>query len=250
MLTFVQPVVGGSQGPRFSDVGLTQRFNGTTKPVSAAACWRAEADRKIAAYQPATGERRGPSGTYRPRGAAWKTLPVSYEQCGQEFRRYTLPDGSRQPQFCSMSCSCASRKIYDDPRSPRKAATRRRRLRHAETWDGIEDRQIYERDGWICQIPGCTLGPIPADLPYPGPLSPSIDHILPVSLGGPDIALNKRAAHLDCNTRRGNRVGSEAIPSDLSDYILEPRRRERKPKLLPGRSAHTAGPAAGAVLRC
>jgi hypothetical protein len=95
---------------------------------------------------------------------------------------------------------------------PRKVAlARARRLRHAESWDGITDEEILERDGWRCQIPGCKRRPIRRDVKYPHPRSKSIDHIVPLSLGGDDTAANKRAAHLGCNTARSANMADEQM---------------------------------------
>lgn len=42
-------------------------------------------------------------------------------------------------------------------------------------------------------------------LKYPHPQSFSIDHIIPVSLGGTHAASNLQPAHLVCNSKRGNK---------------------------------------------
>lgn len=62
---------------------------------------------------------------------------------------------------------------------------------------------IFERDRWVCQL--CEQ-PIDPSLAYPDPMAASIDHTLPISLGGPDAAANVRASHLLCNIRRGARL--------------------------------------------
>jgi hypothetical protein len=100
------------------------------------------------------------------------------------------------------------------------AVARTKRLVHAETWDGITDEEILERDGWRCQIPGCKRRPIRKDVKYPHSRSRSIDHIIPLSLGGDDTAVNKRAAHLGCNLARGNKMGEEQLP--LFGTVREP----------------------------
>lgn len=82
----------------------------------------------------------------------------------------------------------------------------------ASTWDGVTDEQIWERDGWQCKIPGCELGLIVPGVAWPDPLSKSVDHIVPLSRGGTDTALNKRAAHLVCNVRRNNRMHPDDVP--------------------------------------
>lgn len=127
--------------------------------------------------------------------------------------------GTRQ-RWCSKSCTRAwangARPPYERQAvtgmARKVALSRARRLRHAQTWDGITDEEILERDGWRCQIPGCTRRPIRKDAKYPHPRSKSIDHIVPLSLGGDDIAANKRAAHLGCNVARGNRMAVEQLP--------------------------------------
>jgi hypothetical protein len=97
-------------------------------------------------------------------------------------------------------------------RNERASARKRlKRLHQAETWDGISDQKIYERDGWRCGI--CTKK-IRQTLRYPHPMSPSIDHVIPLAHGGDDTAVNKRAAHLHCNTSRG--VGREGEASQLA----------------------------------
>ena len=91
----------------------------------------------------------------------------------------------------------------------RVAASRRRRLRAATTWDGVADAEILERDRWMCGICRKRIG---RKFRYPHPRSASVDHLLPLSLGGDDTALNKRAAHLGCNVTRGNGRAGEQMP--------------------------------------
>lgn len=48
-------------------------------------------------------------------------------------------------------------------------------------------------------------------LQYPHPMSPSLDHIEPLSLGGAHDPANVRLAHLKCNNDRSNRGGNEQL---------------------------------------
>lgn len=151
--------------------------------------------------------------------------------CGREFRRANV-QSVKVPPCCSPSCKTkvmiqlglmpqsVAKTPGVDRATRRTARSRARRLRHAETWDGVGDEEILDRDGWRCQIPGCKRRPIRRDLKYPHPRSKSIDHVIPLSLGGDDTAVNKRAAHLGCNIARGNRAGSEQIA--LFGVIREP----------------------------
>ena len=128
-------------------------------------------------------------------------------------------------RFCSKSCTTAWRNGARPPyvkgaaaRATRSLAqARARRLHHAQTWDGITDEEILERDGWRCGICRKVIG---KKFKYPHPRSKSIDHIVPLSHGGDDTAENKRAAHLGCNVARGNEMGEEQVA--LFGSVREP----------------------------
>jgi 5-methylcytosine-specific restriction endonuclease McrA len=61
-----------------------------------------------------------------------------------------------------------------------------------------ERREIYERDGWTCQV---CLEPVdPRLIRSRSHWRPSLDHIIPKSLGGPDASENLRLAHWWCNS--------------------------------------------------
>lgn len=165
------------------------------------------------------------------RGATQEPVVLACPVCDRNFIRRTIE------QTCSRRCGgmvaawkklrpglpfdreemaaiCARRKTRA------LAKSRARNLRHAQSWDGIPDEEILDRDGWRCQVPGCKRRPIRRDLKSPHPRSKSIDHIIPLSLGGDDTAANKRAAHLGCNVARGNKMGAEQVA--LFGVIREP----------------------------
>ena len=60
--------------------------------------------------------------------------------------------------------------------------------------------EIYERDGWVCQL--CKKE-VNKNLTYPNPLSKSLDHIIPLSKGGEHSRKNVHLAHLVCNLKAG-----------------------------------------------
>lgn len=77
-----------------------------------------------------------------------------------------------------------------------KGKHKRRALILALPSESISPLDIYERDGWTCGI--CTE-PMDRDLRYPDPMSPSLDHIVPLSKGGHHVRDNVQASHLLCN---------------------------------------------------
>jgi 5-methylcytosine-specific restriction endonuclease McrA len=84
----------------------------------------------------------------------------------------------------------------------------------SSTWLNRQ-RAVYKRDGWQCQMPMCScpdgraldralLGRI-------GWWAPSVDHIVPRSLGGDDSMRNLRAAHQRCNQRAANNLRQQPM---------------------------------------
>lgn len=65
----------------------------------------------------------------------------------------------------------------------------------------VSPREIFKRDGWRCQICGERVNP---KLKYPHPFSASLDHIIPLSLGGTHERKNLQLAHLKCNQKKNN----------------------------------------------
>lgn len=74
-----------------------------------------------------------------------------------------------------------------------------------EKFDAAE---VYERDRWRC---GICRRKVDKSLAWPHPMSPSLDHIVPLSLDGEHTRANTRLAHLNCNVTRGNRMGAEQL---------------------------------------
>jgi hypothetical protein len=155
------------------------------------------------------------------------------EQCGEQFEASA---STSEQRFCSTECANKFRRLYDNPKAASKASVRARKVLVRQTRDYVSDQQIWERDGWICMIPGCGL-PIDPELKWPDPSSASIDHIIPRTRGGDhlpdwDSAHNKRSAHLICNIRRGDRMHPDdlqILTPQLVASILPPKLRPPKP---------------------
>ena len=83
------------------------------------------------------------------------------------------------------------------------AETRRRARKRGVVYETFSHLEIFEAHNWICGI--CEL-PIDPALKSPDPLSVSLDHIWPLSKGGPHIRANAQPAHRQCNNRKRNQV--------------------------------------------
>lgn len=99
-------------------------------------------------------------------------------------------------------------------RSRHLAAKRRSRQRHAERYRqnrrrsrlvvgavqrSFSELAVYERDNWTCHLCGEPIDPAATDHRWRG----TLDHLVPVSEGGDDVAWNVRPAHQTCNIKRG-----------------------------------------------
>lgn len=72
---------------------------------------------------------------------------------------------------------------------------------------GVRPATLADRDGDDCKLCG---EPVDMGLAFPHPKSPSVDHIIPWSLGGTHDLENLQLSHLSCNCRKGNRVELQA----------------------------------------
>lgn len=121
--------------------------------------------------------------------------PIEYGscyRCGQTFVRRAGCLGD----FCGPLCRKLSskNKRYESNREKRK-----RNNGHRERFTLSE---IGDRDNWTCHLCNELVANVkPSGLK----LDPSIDHIVPLSLGGLDVRVNVRLAHMICNARRGVR---------------------------------------------
>ena len=61
---------------------------------------------------------------------------------------------------------------------------------------------IVHRDGWNCWICGSACRRPSQPWTYHGAVA-TIDHLVPLSLNGPDILANVKLAHHRCNSARG-----------------------------------------------
>ncbi len=135
----------------------------------------------------------GPHSRLRNKGqpAMWRA--GACRRCGTGFVGFSF-NYDKPPEFCSNRCGSQTAK-----------ETRRARLANVET-KAYSRHQIFERDGWVCQL--CDLA-VDRGAHYQNDWAPSIDHVVPISLGGPDTPENVQCAHRLCNSRKSNIVPSD-----------------------------------------
>jgi 5-methylcytosine-specific restriction endonuclease McrA len=116
-------------------------------------------------------------------------------------------------------CRARFRRTYWRDPERRRQATRqwqrqnlrlvRERLRRRRSRIGsvptlpYQDGDIFERDAWTC---GLCRGPVDPALSRNHAMGATIDHVIPVVLGGHDVPENVQLAHRSCNARKGGRA--------------------------------------------
>jgi len=108
------------------------------------------------------------------------------EWCGKEFK--TRHSKSR--------CCC---KKHTNRMNKYERAQRKRVAVHLS----YSRFKIFQRDNFVCHICG---EPIDMSAVAPANFSPTIDHVIPIRLGGADIPDNVKAAHFICNSIKGARL--------------------------------------------
>lgn len=176
----------------------------------------------------------------RERNAAKPLSKFACSQCGESFEARKV-----DAKFCSKSCCtkwndahaavrCSEAGCERGVRAKRLCNLHWRRKARAEgreapdAWDerrkanyqkrralklqlpadDIRPADVYERDEWVC---GLCSEPVDRSLSWPDPMSPSLDHVLPLSKGGHHVMGNVQLAHLSCNVRKGARTEELAV---------------------------------------
>lgn len=147
-----------------------------------------------------------------------------HAQRGKEFKCQECSGSFTSKQHHATCCSpeCTAARVgraasawHKANPAPRKHASRADAYRlygyqrravvagvEAETFSSVE---IFERDGWLCQI--CTEE-IDRSLVWPDRRSVSLDHIIPIARGGAHVRSNVQCAHLGCNSSKGSSLVS------------------------------------------
>lgn len=160
--------------------------------------------------------------------AAWKNLLC--HQCGERFdasrrggrklycserccrradvgRKRTRTSGKSSPPFhkeckrCGVSFTAAfASSLYCSKYCRRYGPKKRRDMRKRDAYVAdVWRADIQARDKGMCQLCGTRVR---FDKQAPHPLSPTIDHIIPIACGGTHEPRNAQLAHFLCNSTK------------------------------------------------
>lgn len=85
----------------------------------------------------------------------------------------------------------------------RQREYRRKARKKAVHFEDFLRNEIFERDGWSCQICG---QPVLRNVKFPHPFFPTLDHRIPLARGGPHTRDNAQTAHLLCNIQKSDKI--------------------------------------------
>jgi 5-methylcytosine-specific restriction endonuclease McrA len=91
-------------------------------------------------------------------------------------------------------------------------ARRKRAKKRANGWERYTEAQVLELHGAVCHICGDPIDlSLPRKIGTEGwEMSLHIDHVIPISKGGPDTLANVKPAHGICNSRKRDKY----LPND------------------------------------
>lgn len=110
--------------------------------------------------------------------------------------------GRTWPSSFAQNIRCPDCKVVHR-RAVKRMRNAFRRGAPTETGEVIADLEIFERDGWTCQLCGEPVLPFIKGL---HPRQATLDHVVPVSRGGEHVASNLQLAHLGCNSAKRDRM--------------------------------------------
>jgi 5-methylcytosine-specific restriction endonuclease McrA len=113
------------------------------------------------------------------------------------------PSYIRSPRDAKQEREYARAWRLRNPDAVRSQCAAYRARRQQATIERFSVTEIFERDGWLCHL---CREPIDPALPYPAPMSASLDHVVPLAKGGEHSRANVAASHLICNMRKKDRM--------------------------------------------
>jgi 5-methylcytosine-specific restriction endonuclease McrA len=127
----------------------------------------------------------------------WILWVASCFVCGAEYCPGQLRRGR---SYCSDGCRARAKRILHTDRE----RERRRNRYHAARAGGLSEKfstaELRVRDGDSCYLCGELID---FDLKWPNTMSPSVDHVHPIALGGLHTKENAAMTHVKCNVRKG-----------------------------------------------
>ena len=148
-------------------------------------------------------------------GRKKKAVPTDKlcEVCGAQ---YIAKHPSRK--YCSAYCRHRATTLRNKAKKRENAHKRRCKTQGVE-YRFVNPKRIFARDRLVCQI--CLSSCDPTSR-FPDPLSPTLDHKIPLSRGGSHSEDNLQCAHWGCNAAKRDSLESELSCEPEDHANLQP----------------------------
>lgn len=123
--------------------------------------------------------------------------------CSIEFEVPRLRGKSERIKYCSRQCG---RKAERKRNQLKRRMEQKARVAITRQGECIDPITVFVRDNWTCWICGYSCD---RQALAPAPLSPCLDHVIPLGRQGQHTYANVRAAHFICNSYKGAKEVSE-----------------------------------------
>lgn len=130
----------------------------------------------------------------------------AYYEANKEARQAYYREWVADPANRQRVCDNARRWAEENPEKVRAHKAIRRQLKREQTVEVFDPYEVFDRDGWICQL--CNE-PVDVSLKFPDRMSKSLDHIIPISRGGEHSRANTQLAHFGCNASKNDKLPEE-----------------------------------------
>ena len=146
---------------------------------------------------------------HKARSKTWaKANPEKVKELKKAYRKRNV-EKQRAYAKAYYKANCEREKAQNTayrkahPEIGRELSRKHKALKRTTQVEPINDKIVYLRDGWICQI--CHKR-VKKTLKYPNPMSASLDHIVPLSKGGSHTYANVQLTHLICNLSKNDGI--------------------------------------------
>ena len=136
--------------------------------------------------------------------------------CGKPFETF-----NPKQKTCCKECGRKLQNARKDKRIPKEQIVDK----------DITLEALYKRDSGVCYLCGEKCDWNDKQYGQVGPKYPTIDHIVPISIGGLHSWDNVRLAHFECNCNKSSDLpdnADELIPEDAYKYKKEPVNNKKK----------------------
>lgn len=116
-------------------------------------------------------------------------------------RTYCLVCGAERKRSTDAACRRKYRQKYG-------RSFRARARHHGVDYEPVDRLVVYRRDGWRC---GICQRKVDRGLKAPHPMMASLDHVVPMSRGGPHTYANVQCAHHLCNSLKSDREAGDQL---------------------------------------